>query len=186
MNAIALNSAAINISRSMGPAICGVLIQAFDVGASYGAQAVIYGLATIWTIQIKIPESSQPVSYPQGSSRQSFFSSMGEGFAYIASHRLILALMVLAMAPMLLAQPYTSLMPIFAVDVLHGGAHIQGLLLTMIGIGAMLGALTIASMGRKGGSGKLMILGAAGFGLSLVFFANSPVLWMAMVFTFLA
>ncbi len=117
---------------------------------------------------------------------QSFFSSAKEGFAYIGSHRLILALMVLGLAPILLGMPYISLMPIFAIDVLHGDASTQGLLLTMVGIGAVLGALTIASLGRRQGSGKLLIAGAAGFGLSLVFFSRSPVLWMAMVFTFLA
>jgi MFS family permease len=99
---------------------------------------------------------------------------------------MILALMVLGLAPILLGMPYTSLMPVFAIDVLHGDSSTQGLLLTMGGIGAVIGALTIASLGQRQGSGKLLIAGAAGFGLSLVFFARSPVLWMAMVFTFLA
>ncbi|MBI4180564.1 MAG: MFS transporter [Chloroflexi bacterium] len=186
LNAIALNSAAVNVSRSIGPAIAGVIIQAFGVDVSYYAQAAFYMLATAWTIQIKVPESQVSVSHPRGLASQSFFDSMREGFAYIASHRIILALMVLALAPILLGQPYTSLMPIFAIDVLHGNAHTQGLLLSSVGIGALLGALTIASLGRKQGSGKLLIIGAAGFGLSLVLFSRSPVLWMAMVFTFLA
>jgi MFS family permease len=186
LNAIALNSAALNLSRSVGPAVCGVLIQAFGVDISYYSQAALYALATVWTIQIRVPESSLPVGYSQGSAPQSFFSSAKEGFAYIVSHRMILALMVLGLAPILLGMPYTSLMPIFAIDVLHGDASTQGLLLSMVGIGAVLGALIIASLGRRQGSGKLLIAGAAGFGLSLVFFSRSPVLWMAMVFTFLA
>jgi len=186
LNAIALNSAALNLSRSVGPAVCGVLIQAFGVDISYYSQAALYALATVWTIQIRVPESSLPVGYSQGSAPQSFFSSAKEGFAYIVSHRMILALMVLGLAPILLGMPYTSLMPIFAIDVLHGDASTQGLLLSMVGIGAVLGALIIASLGRRQGSGKLLIAGAAGFGVSLVFFSRSPVLWMAMVFTFLA
>ncbi len=186
LNAIALNSAALNVSRSVGPAICGVLIQAFGVGVNYYIQAVLYVVATVWTIQIKVPESSVPMGYTMGSAHWSFFDSAKEGFSYIASHRLILALMILGLAPILLGMPYISLMPIFAVDVLHGNASTQGLLLTMVGIGAVLGALTIASLGRRQGNGKLMIIGAAGFGLSLVFFSRSPVLWMAVVFTFLA
>ena len=186
LNAIALNSAALNLSRSVGPAVCGVLIQAFGVDVSYYTQTALYALATVWTIQIRVPESSLPVGYSQGSAPQSFFSSAKEGFAYIVSHRMILALMVLGLAPILLGMPYTSLMPIFAIDVLHGDASTQGLLLSMVGIGAVLGALIIASLGRRQGSGKLLIAGAAGFGVSLVFFSRSPVLWMAMVFTFLA
>jgi MFS family permease len=186
LNAIALNSAALNLSRSVGPAVCGVLIQAFGVDVSYYSQAGLYALATVWTIQIKVPESPAPAGYSRGLAPLSFFSSAKEGFAYIGSHRMILALMVLGLAPILLGMPYVSLMPIFAIDVLHGDASTQGLLLTMVGIGAVLGALTIASLGRRQGSGKLLIVGAAGFGLSLVFFSRSPVLWMAMVFTFLA
>lgn len=186
LNAIALNSAALNLSRSVGPAICGVLIAAFGVGVNYYIQAALYALATVWTIQIRIPQSSVPVGHSMGSAHQSFFSSAKEGFSYIASHRLILSLMVLGLAPILLGQPYTSLMPIFAIDVLHGDARTQGLLLTMVGIGAVIGALTIASLGRRQGNGKLLITGAACFGLSLVFFSRSPVLWMAMTSTFLA
>ena len=186
LNAIALNSAAFNLSRSVGPAICGVLIQAFGVHISYYTEAAFYALATVWTIQIRVPESSKPLAYADGSSNQSFFSSAKEGFSYIASHRLILGLIILGLAPILLGMPYTSLMPIFAINVLHGDARTQGLLLTMVGIGAVLGALTIASLGRRQGSGKLLLIGSAGFGLSLIFFSQSPVLWMAMTFTFLA
>ncbi len=186
MNAVALNSAALNLSRSVGPAICGVLIQAFGVDISYYVQAVLYAFATVWTGQIRVPQTPTGVGYSDGSVNQSMFASAKEGFAYIASNKTILALMVLALAPILLGMPYTSLMPLFAIDVLHGDARTQGLLLTMVGIGAVIGALTIASLGRQQGNGRLMISGAAGFGLSLVAFSQSKVLGMAMTFTFLA
>lgn len=186
MNAISLNSGAVNASRSVGPAVCGVLIAAFGVDVSYYIQGAVYALATMWTAQIRVPQRATPVGHATSSANQSFFSSAKEGFAYIVSHRLILALMVLGLAPILLGMPYTSLMPIFAIDVFHGNASTQGLLLTMIGVGAVLGALTIASLGHRQGSGKLLIAGAAGFGASLVLFSRSPVLSMAMAFTFLA
>ncbi len=183
MNAVALNSAALNLSRSVGPAICGVIIEAFGVDISYYIQAVMYAFATIWTGQIHLP--ARAAGYFE-SVNQSMFASAKEGFAYIAKNKTILALMVLALAPILLGMPYTSLMPVFAIDVLGGDAETQGLLLTMVGIGAVIGALTIASLGRQQGNGRLMISGAAGFGLSLVAFSQSKVLGMAMTFTFLA
>jgi MFS family permease len=186
LNAIALNSGALNLSRSVGPAICGILIEAWGVDVSYYVQAAFYAFATVWTMQIKIPESSVSAGNYNNARDRSFFDSAKDGFAYIASHRLILALMILGLAPVLLGMPYTSLMPIFAIDVLHGDAGTQGLLLATVGFGALTGALTIASLGRKQGNGKLMIMGAAGFGLSLVLFSRSPVLQIAMVFTFLA
>jgi MFS family permease len=186
LNAIALNSAAFNVSRSLGPAICGVLISAFGVDISYFIQAALYAFATVWTIQIRVPDHITPMRSLQEPTEQSFFSSAKEGFSYIVSNRLILALMVLGLGPMFLGMPYTGLMPVFAVDVLHGNASTQGLLLTMVGIGALLGALTVASLGHNQGSGKLLVVGAAGFGLAIVLFSRSPVLGMAMVFTFLA
>jgi MFS family permease len=186
LNAVALNSAALNLSRSVGPAVCGVLIVAIGVDSSYFVQAAMYVLATIWTIQIRVPVSAARVRAAADNMTQSILSSAKEGFRYITSHRLILALMILGLAPILLGMPYTSLMPIFAIDVFHGDARTQGLLLTMVGIGAVLGALTIASLGQRQGSGKLLLSGAAGFGLSLVLFSRSPVLAIAIAFTFLA
>jgi MFS family permease len=186
LNAIALSSAAFNLSRSVGPAICGLLIQAFGVDVSYFSQAAFFALATLWTVQIRVPKSPISVGLSGGAASQPLFSSARDGIAYIASHRLILSLMVLALAPILLGMPYVSLMPIFAIDVFHGDAGTQGFLLTTVGVGAVLGALTIASIGRRQGNGKLLIVGAAGFGLSLVAFSRSPLLSIAMVFTFLA
>ena len=57
LNAIALNSAALNLSRSVGPALSGVLIQALGVDMSYFIQAGLFALATVWTVQIRVPES---------------------------------------------------------------------------------------------------------------------------------
>jgi len=186
MNGIALNSAAMNVSRSVGPAVCGVLIHFFGVAVSYYIQAALYALATLWTIQIKIPEDTYQSRNRRDLSDQSFFESTWEGLIYIVSHRLILALMLLGLAPTLVSMPYIGLMPLFAVDILHGGSATQGLLLSMIGVGAIVGALIVASLGRQQGNGKLLISCAAGFGLSLIFFAHSPVVWTAIVFTFLS
>ncbi|MFH0769178.1 MAG: MFS transporter [Chloroflexota bacterium] len=185
LNAIALNSVIQNLSRSVGPAICGVLIQVFGVDVAYFSQGVLYALATVWTVQIRVPEISISISRSISSVNQSISTSLKEGFAYIATHRLILALLVLGLAPILLGMPYTSLMPIFAIEVFHGDAQTQGLLLTMVGIGAGLGALIIASLSHWQDNGKLLIGGAMGFALSLVLFSRSPVLTIAMASTFL-
>ena len=94
--------------------------------------------------------------------------------------------MVLGLGPALMGMPFVSLMPIFAIDVFHGGATTQGLLLTMLGVGAILGALTIASLGRRQTNGKLLIAGASGFGLCLMLFSQSPVMLIASFFILLA
>jgi MFS family permease len=182
LNAISLNSAAINLSRSLGPGICGLLISAFGVDYSYYIQAALYAGATLWTVQITVPPQSIRTSATRAATNQSFFESAKEGINYILHNRLILGLMILGLAPILLGMPFMTLMPVFA----HGNASVQGLMLSMLGVGAVLGALTIASLGRRQGSGKLMIIGAAGFGISLIFFSHSPIVGIAVIFTFLA
>jgi MFS family permease len=191
LNAIALNSAAGNVSRIVGPAICGILIETIGIDMSYYIQGVMYAVATVWTVQIKVPASASPAALnaagkTAGLARESFFTSVKVGFGYIYTHKVILSLMVLALAPMLLGAPYLTLIPIFAIDVLGGNASTQGLLLTIGGIGAILGALLTATMGRRQGSIKMLIGGAAGYGLSIVLFSRSPVLWMALGSTFLS
>jgi MFS family permease len=184
LNAISLNSAALNLSRSVGPALSG-LLNIIGADVSYFVQAFMYVVATVWTVQIKIPETRQARVASITSGEQSFLSSAREGFAYVVSNKLILALMVLGLAPMVLGMPFISLMPVFAVNVFGGGSETQGLLMAMVGIGAVTGALTIASLGRRQGSGKLMMMGAAGFGVALILFSRSPVLWLAALFIFI-
>jgi MFS family permease len=181
LNAISLNSAALNLSRSVGPALSG-LLNIIGADVSYFVQASMYIIATVWTVQIVIPETKQATVGSFASEEQSFLSSTREGFAYVFSHKLILALMVLGLAPMVLGMPFVSLTPLFATEVFKGGSATQGLLMAMVGIGAVLGALIIASMRRLQGSGKLMMLGAGGFGVALILFSRSPVLWLASLF----
>ncbi|MSQ12709.1 MAG: MFS transporter [Dehalococcoidia bacterium] len=170
LNALALNSAALNISRAIGPAIAGTLIAFVGAQGSYYAQAGLYLFATVWTIQIRIPDRS---SEAMRRMREPFFASIKSGFQYVGGNRNIRTLMLLALVPLTLAMPYTSLMPIFAKDVLHGGPRLQGLLLTCVGLGALAGALVVASIRRENGYGWPVVMGAVAFGLGLVGFSLS-------------
>ncbi len=183
--AIALMSVGFNVARSVGPALAGVLITYFDVVGSFYVQAAI-GIATaIFTSQIHVPKEVDEALRQRGRTQKSFYSSTMEGLRYVASHRLIMALMILGLAPMVLAMPFTSLFPVFAVDVLDVGASGQGLLLSSLGVGAVCGALAVASF-RGGPTGKLMLIGAFAFGLSLVVFSHSQWMWLSMTMAFMA
>lgn len=183
-NAISLNSAGGNVSRIVGPAICALLIVAFGVAISYYVQAAMFIVATVWTFQVRVPISDIPREILQSAKRMSFFASTKEGFQYILNNKVILSLMVLSLAPMLLGSPYINLVPIFAVDVFHGNASTQGLILTLGGVGAITGALVTASFSNKLSSVKILIGAAAGYGLGIFLFGRSPVLWMALGATF--
>jgi MFS family permease len=170
MNALALNSMALNTARATGPAIAGLLITLVGVYGSYYIQAAMYVLATLWTVQMRVPARSPA---PLGARREPFLHSIAAGLTFVARERDIRTLLILALGPLTLGMPYTSLMPIFAIDVLHGDARLQGLLLTLIGIGSVSGALVVASMQRRSGYGRSVIVGALGFGVTLFGFAAS-------------
>lgn len=170
LNALALNSAALNGSRAVGPAIAGALIAFIGAEGSYYVQAGMYAFATVWTMQIRVPARTAEALRR---AREPFFTSIREGLAYVRTAREIRTLMLLALVPFTLAMPYTGLMPIFAQDVLHGGARLQGLLLTCVGIGGLSGALTVASIRRKNGYALPAVVGAMLFGAGLVAFSLS-------------
>ena len=170
VNALALNSAVLNGSRAIGPAIAGIVIALIGPDGSYYIQAALYLFATVWTLQMRVPDRAAAGA---GKPNESMLSSAKEGLVYVSTHRDLRPLMLLALGPVMLGFPYTSLMPIFAQDVLHGGARLQGLLLTCVGIGALGGALTVASMRRKYAYSWPVIVGATAFGVALTAFSQS-------------
>lgn len=170
MNALALNSMALNVARAIGPAIAGLLIVLMGAHGSYYIQAAMFALATLWTRQMAIPTRS-PESVAVR--REPFWRSVAAGFRFVAQDRDIRTLMILAHGPLTLGMPYMSLLPIFAQDVLHGGARLQGLLLTIIGIGSVLGSLVVASMQRRYSYGRAVVIGALAFGVTLFGFASA-------------
>ncbi len=215
-NAVALNSAVFNLMRSLGPALAGALIAAFGVGGSYYVQAGVFVWASIWTAQMRVPGepgllglagawrgvagtratgldggSSATAAGVVGAAKRrraegSFFASLREGLQYLRENRLILSLMFLGLAPVVLAMPYVSLLPIFALDVLQVGSVGQGLLLSSVGVGALLGALGIASLGQFRRKGLLLLGGAIVFGLSLIAFSRSTWMPLSLLCLFIA
>ena len=119
---------------------------------------------------------------PEGS----FFGSLFDGFRYLGSNRMMLSLMVLGLAPVLLGMPYVSLMPVFAQDVLDVGPVGQGMMLTATGVGALVGALGIASIGNIRRKGLLLLGGAVLFGVSLVAFSQARSFPLALAFLFVS
>jgi MFS family permease len=178
MNALALNSAALNTARAIGPALAGMLIALVGTHGSYYVQAAMYVLATFWTVQMVVPARSPESAQTR---REPFLRSMMAGLLFVAREPNIRTLLILAHGPLTLGMPYNSLLPIFAIQVLHGGAGLQGLLLTLIGIGSVVGALIVASMQRRYSYGMSVVAGALAFGVSLFGFALSHAIPLSCV-----
>ena len=173
INAIALNSSMMNSARIIGPAIAGIVVGAVGEawcflinGFSY--LAVIIGLLFI-TSGNQVPHEGLG----------SHMEAIIEGFRFVLQTRPIRTLLTLLGVVSLMGMPYSVLMPIFADNVLNGGARGLGILMGCSGIGALVGAATLA--GRQGvrGLGTWVMLGCAGFGTSLILFSLSRTFWLS-------
>ena len=183
INALALNSMAINTSRAVGPALAGLLIASVGVHGSYYVQAFMFLLATMWTIQMRIPQRGRESLRV---AQEPIFQSIKGGFAYVRTNRNIRTQLILALGPLTLGMPFINMMPIFARDVLHGGAQLQGFLLSAFGIGSLLGALVVASIPRQHAYALPAVIGAVVFSISLFFFGLSHQVWLSLACAFIS
>jgi MFS family permease len=172
-NAIGVSSIAFNGSRMVGPAIAGVLIALAGTGGAYAFQSSLYVLTTYWTWRLDRSWDDAPQGAGTGSSRGSFFSSMADGWDFVRRDQTVRTGMLILMMSALLAQPFGTLLPMFAKDILDAGPTGQGFLLTAMGVGALLSAVTIASLGDRLPKGYLMTGGSFFYGMLLVVFSTS-------------
>jgi MFS family permease len=171
-NAIGLNSLGFNVARSIGPALAGVLIATLGTASCYVVQTGCYLLAVVWTLLLRPTPS--PATSGHTVPRTSFGQSIVEGWTFSWRHEAVHTGLLITMCASLFIMPFTTLLPVFARDLLGVGATGQGGLLTAMGIGAISSAVLIASLGDRLPRGLLMLGGVTLYGLSVVAFAASP------------
>jgi MFS family permease len=173
-NAIGLSSIVFNVARSTGPALAGVLIASLGTGGAYGAQAVFYFLGTFWTLKLGAIERASGGRQGHAEHAPSFGRSIVEGWKFSWQNETVRSALLITMFASLFIVPFTTLLPVFARDILNVGATGQGLLLTSMGVGALGSAVMIATFGDRMPRGLFMLGGVALYGLSVVAFAASP------------
>jgi MFS family permease len=175
-NAIALNSSMVNAARLIGPSIAGVLIAAVGEGWCFMLDAISYIAVIVSLLLMSLKESTRKAVKGSNVLRQ-----FREGWSYVSKFPPIRAMLLLLAIVSLIGMPYTVLMPLFADQVLHGGPHTLGLLMAASGVGALSGALFLASRTSVVGLGKYIPASAAAFGLGLVAFSFSRTLWVSLI-----
>jgi MFS family permease len=189
MNAIALNSSMFNGARVIGPAVAGVLVARLGEGWCFFVNGVSY-IAVI--IGLMLMDVHAP---PRVSGKGSPLEHMIEGFQFVSRTAPIRALMLLLGVVSVTGMPYVVLMPIFADKILHDGgqefatligshdlgAVRLGILMGSAGVGALLGALTLAVRSGVKGLGTWISVCCAGFGFSLMLFAFSKSFWLSVL-----
>jgi MFS family permease len=173
-NAIALNSSIFNGARLIGPAVAGFAIAGLGEGIVVLVNGVTYVavLASLFAMRLPPP--------PPAVARGAALKRMREGFRYAFGFPPIRAILGLVSTVSLFAVPFTVLLPIVATESLGGGPRTLGLLMSASGLGALAGALTLASRSSVLGLGRVIVSGAVMFGGALVFFAFSTRLAFAL------
>ena len=174
-NAIALNSTMVNGSRIIGPSIGGVIIAAVGEGWCFMIDAISYVAVIASLVAMHVAKK------PRREQNTRVVEELRAGFLYVAgSVPMRSALLLLALVATM-GMPYSVLMPAIASGVLHGGAHTLGFLMTASGLGALAGALYLASRNSVLGLGRAMVVATIAFGAGLVAFSLSHVVWLSLL-----
>jgi MFS family permease len=171
-NAIALNSSMFNGARLVGPAIGGLLIGWVGEGPVFILNAASYIAVLAALAQVRLPPE---VREPTGA----VLRHVRDGFVYAFGHAPTRDMLIVFGGISLVGVPYVVLLPAFARDVLGGDARTLGLLTSCAGLGAFAGALRLAARDSLHGIGRLVLRATVVFGIALVAFAASTVLWLS-------
>jgi MFS family permease len=183
-NAMGLNAVVFNSARSAGPALAGGLIAFYGTAGSYSVQAIFYLLATVWTIMLR-PERRVSMEKSRSGHGESFGQNILEGWKFSWRNYEVRVGLLVVSAAMFLLIPFTTLLPVFARDILQVGARGQGILLTCMGVGALFSSVLVAFLGDRMPRGLFMIGGVALYGVFLVIFAASSSFALSMALMFM-
>jgi len=184
VNAVALNSATMNLSRVLGPALAGIIIAVladgdtrshFAVGIVFAANALLY-LISVVTILVLHHQGHSTMKQ-----RGTIFGDVGDGFRYMWNHKLLRGLIFLMFVPLLFGFPMQTLMPVFNHDVLGGGPDDLGVLMSVMGAGAILGSLILARLSDTEHKGAILFGTALAWALFVAGFAVSQTLVVAII-----
>ncbi len=174
-NAIAINSSMNNGARLIGPAVAGLVIAAVGEGWCFLIDGVSYFAVIVSLLLMRIK--------PMDLRRQtgSMLQQMREGWDYVRTFRPIRTILLLFALLGLMGMPHAILLPIFAGQVLHGGAHTLGWLSGASGIGALASGLSLAARKSVVGLTRTIQVAAAMFGGALILFGLSHTLWLSLL-----
>ncbi|MEM9127169.1 MAG: MFS transporter [Pseudomonadota bacterium] len=175
-SAIALNSMGINISRAIGPALAGVLIVSVGLSTPFVVNAVSH-LVIIAALLAWKPEPA-----PRKHAHQPILSEMATGLRHARHNHALLATLVRAAAFFVFASAYWAMLPLIARSIPNGGAELYGLLLTLVGAGAVTGAVTLPRLRGDASADRVVIAGTGGTAAALLLLAlahNSVVAMLA-------
>jgi len=179
-NALALNSSMVNLSRLIGPAIAGIVLETLGDGTCFLLNAISF-LAVIGSLlMMRLPK------YVKKDHTKNVFAELREGFSYIKRTPSIRFVIVMLGLISLLVLPFSTLIPYYAKDVFKGTASTFGIIDSFIGLGAFSGAIFLASQKTGADLRKILFINTLVFGTGLILFSHESSYPLALIFVTIA
>ena len=174
-NAIAINSSMVNAARLIGPTLAGMLIAVSSEGWCFLVDGVSYIAVIASLLMMRLPRAMMERA------TTTMVAQLREGWTYVANSAPIRTILLLFALLSLMGWPFMVLMPIFAAQVLHGGPHTLGFLMGAVGVGSLVSALALVLRKSVRGLTKMIPIASVAFGVGLICFGFSSVLWLSML-----
>ena len=175
MNAIALNSSIVSLSKVIGPSLGGVLISVIGV-----AGCLLVNAASFLAIILSLVMMDLPL-WQREEKEENFWQEVIEGYHYVKTNHQVFSVLSLAYIVALIGSPYTRFLPVFATDIFHAGPSGFGLLLAAPGVGAVGSGLWLASMGNIRRRRNFVFLSVLAFSLFLMLFSFSRSMLLSLL-----
>ena len=176
MSAISLNSSLVTGARLIGPSLAGIVIARFGAGYCFLIDGLSYIAVIIGLLLMRFKRTYQPEILVDSN----FFERIKEGFIYVFQSTPIRSVLLLMVVFSLMIMPNATLMPIFAMKILHGDAHTLGFLLAGSGVGALFGGIFMVNRKSIFGLERIIAFAPIISSIGLIFFSFSNVLWLSI------
>jgi MFS family permease len=174
-NAIALNSSMFNAARLIGPALAGFAVAAVGEGWVILGNSLSYIAVLASLLVMKVTPR------PKQSARGEVFRTLGAGFSYAFGFSPIRSILLLVVVVAISGVPFSVLLPVVTRDILHGDARTLGFLMSATGLGALSGALYLASRRTVVGLGRLIVIAGSLFGAALIALSMVRTVWLSSI-----
>ena len=167
MNGIAMMNSGMNVTRIAGPALAGVLILWM------GTAGVFYLVAGLYAASVLVVTPLEAGRTRQARSGKSMGGDIREGFAYALGNPVLLGLIIMAFIPIMFGMSYHVLLPAWARETLNVESDQLGVLQMLMGIGALVGSLGLASLRNFKKRGALILVCCVAWGVALAVFSRT-------------
>ncbi|MBC7417207.1 MAG: MFS transporter, partial [Pedobacter sp.] len=176
-NALALNSSMVNLSKLIGPALAGFILEGFGEQICFGINAVSFIAVIVSLLFMRLDKSRT-----KPNTKRNLRKEFSEAYQYIKNTATISSVIIFAAVINLFALPFSTLTPVFAKDVFHGTASTFGVIDGFVGLGAFAGALYLASLKKGTDLSRILATGTFIFGTGLMLFSYTTFYPLALAF----